>query len=77
MFFKLLEEIHREYSKAKDEIGTLDYEDLQILVLKLLEDDAIREEYQNKYRYIMVDEFQDTNEVQKRIFYKLCSKESF
>lgn len=76
LFIKLLEEVDEEYSKRKDEIGALDYEDLQILVLKLLEDDSVREEYQNKYRYIMVDEFQDTNQLQKRIFYKLCSRES-
>lgn len=74
-FFDLIIKIDREYRRRKDEIDSLDFDDLQILALRLLEDDAIREEYQNKYRYIMVDEFQDTNEVQKMIFYKLCSKE--
>lgn len=72
--FKLLIEIDRKYSVKKDELGSLDYDDLQILVLKLLDDESIREKYQNKFRYIMVDEFQDTNELQKKIFYKLCSK---
>ena len=72
----LLLELDRKYFNKKDELGVLDYDDLQILTLKLLEDDLIREEYQNKFRYIMVDEFQDTNELQKKIFYKLCSKES-
>jgi len=76
LFINLLEEVDREYSRRKDEMGALDYEDLQILVLELLEDDSVRKEYQNKYRYIMIDEFQDTNELQKRIFYKLCSSES-
>ncbi len=69
----LLIYIDREYSQKKDELGMLDYDDLQILVLKLLEDESIRREYQDRYKYIMVDEFQDTNEVQKRIFYSLCS----
>lgn len=49
---------------------------MQILTLGLLDNEIIKEEYQNKFRYIMVDEFQDTNELQKKIFYKLCSKES-
>lgn len=72
----LLLEIDREYTNKKDELGVLDYDDLQILTLELLEDEAIREEYQNRFRYIMVDEFQDTNELQKQIFYKLCSKDN-
>lgn len=76
MFFKLLENTHEEYNRRKNDLGALDYEDLQILTLKLLEDEAVRREYQNKYRYIMIDEFQDTNELQKKIFYKLCSRES-
>lgn len=75
-FLELLIDIDREYGIRKDEIGVLDYDDLQILVLKLFEDESVRKEYQNKYRYIMVDEFQDTNELQKKIFYKLCSDTS-
>ncbi|SHD77652.1 UvrD-helicase domain-containing protein [Schnuerera ultunensis] len=73
--FKLLIEIDRKYSVKKNELGSLDYDDLQILVLKLLDDESIRKKYQNKFKYIMVDEFQDTNELQKKIFYKLCSKD--
>ncbi|NMA86984.1 MAG: UvrD-helicase domain-containing protein [Tissierellia bacterium] len=72
----LLIEIDRKYSIKKEELGVLDYDDLQILTLGLFDNEIIKEEYQNKFRYIMVDEFQDTNELQKKIFYKLCSKES-
>jgi len=36
--------------------------------LKVLENNAIREYYQKRFRYIIVDEFQDTNELQKKIF---------
>lgn len=71
----LLIRIDKEYRRRKDDLGALDFDDLQILALKLLEDKAIREEYQARYRYIMVDEFQDTNEVQRMIFYRLCSRE--
>ena len=55
-------------------MAALDYDDLQILTLELLEDREMVEEYQDKFKYIMVDEFQDTNELQKKIFYKLCSR---
>lgn len=71
----LLVQVDEQYSKVKDEQGVLDYDDLQILVLKLLDNKAIRKRYQKKFKYIMVDEFQDTNELQKKIFYKLCTKD--
>ena len=64
------------YTKKKRLEGGLDYDDLQIKVLNLLDNEKIREKYQEKYRYIMIDEFQDTNELQKKIFYKLSSKKS-
>lgn len=64
------------YTRKKRIEGVLDYDDLQIKVLNLLDDEKIREKYQERYRYIMIDEFQDTNELQKKIFYKLCSKKS-
>ncbi|GFN34283.1 UvrD-helicase domain-containing protein [Tepidimicrobium xylanilyticum] len=74
--FKLLLEIDERYTDKKYKLGSLDYDDLQILVLHLLEDESIREKLQNKFKYIMVDEFQDTNELQKKIFYRLCSNEN-
>src|SRR5690606_3089790 len=44
-------------------------------VLHLLDNIDIKEKYQVKYKYIMIDEFQDTNELQKNIFYKLATKD--
>ena len=69
-------EIDNEFQCRKNKLGYLDYEDLQIKVLELLQNKSIREKYQNKFKYIMIDEFQDTNELQKKIVYKLCSKDS-
>src|SRR5690606_11756936 len=64
----ILIEIDREYRLRKAELGGLDYDDLQIKVLNLLENPEILRKYQEKYRYFMIDEFQDTNELQKKIF---------
>ncbi|QQY78983.1 ATP-dependent helicase/nuclease subunit A [Keratinibaculum paraultunense] len=72
----LIIQIDEEYTNRKDELAALDYDDLQILTLRLLEDESIKKKYQNRFKYIMIDEFQDTNELQKNIFYKLCSKDS-
>lgn len=72
----LLIEIDNEYSKEKNSLGYLDYEDLQLKTSALLDIEHIRRRYQEKFKYIMVDEFQDTNELQRQIIYKLTSKEN-
>ena len=69
----LLIGIDEVYDSKKEDLRALDYDDLQIKLLKLLDDVDIRKRYQDKFRYIMVDEFQDINELQKNIFYKLAS----
>lgn len=67
-------DIDKVYSNEKRKIGGLDYDDLQIKVLNLLDNEDVLARYQKKYKYIMIDEFQDTNELQKNIFYKLSTK---
>lgn len=74
-FLDLLILVDELYINKKDKISGLDYDDLQIKVLSLLDNDVIRNKYQSKYKYIMIDEFQDTNELQKKIFYKLSTKD--
>ena len=56
------------YEAKKRENGFLDYEDILILTKNLLKIPAVKAELSNKYRYIMVDEYQDTNEIQYQIF---------
>lgn len=56
---------YEEYEVAMKKNNALDYDDLLIMALRLLKTDAeAREYYQEKFRYIHVDEFQDTNKVQ-------------
>ena len=50
----------------------VDYDDLQLMLYKLLkENDEIKRHLSNQYRFIMVDEFQDTNELQWSIISEL------
>ncbi len=61
----LLEAVENIYREKKEERGLLDFDDLQLLALEMLRDHApVRNELRNRYRYIMVDEFQDTNHLQ-------------
>ncbi|OOM78807.1 UvrD-helicase domain-containing protein [Clostridium sp. BL-8] len=61
-----------KYSDIKKDSNVLDYNDLEKYAIQLLEsNDNLHNYYRNKFKYVMVDEFQDTNSVQKKILYLL------
>ncbi len=64
--------VYLEYKKAHN---LMDYDDLLVNLMKLLhEHEAVRSELSSYYRYIMVDEYQDTNKLQSEIVRLLASK---
>ncbi len=66
-------EVYKEYQKKLKNGNSVDFEDLLILPIKLFKNyPRVLEEYQDKYKYILIDEYQDTNEAQY-IFSKLLS----
>lgn len=66
-----------KYAKLKAERGVLDYNDLEHIALKLLNDEAIIAEMREKYRYVFVDEYQDVNPVQEAIISKISGDNLF
>ena len=59
--------------KKKQELGLLGFDDLEDMALSLLESHPdVLDKCRRQFRYIMVDEFQDTNERQRRLVYLLC-----
>lgn len=69
------ENIYDLYQKYLKENNMVDFDDLLIFTDELLNDEEVLEYYQYIYRFILVDEFQDTNEIQYRIIKKLASRE--
>ncbi len=74
--FDSLEETCRElwirYHEALLRAAAVDFDDLLSLVVKLLRDHAdIRERYQRRHQYVMIDEYQDTNHAQYLIAHHL------
>ncbi len=62
---KIVAQIWNLYEKQKMKENSLDFDDLLLKATKLLKDNAeIRKIYQEKWEYIHIDEYQDTNEVQ-------------
>lgn len=60
-----MREIFEEYDKQCQREGVADFAELLLRCYELLGRDAhIREHYQNRFKYVLVDEFQDTNRLQ-------------
>jgi len=73
--YKKAAKIYKEYQKRLLENNLVDFDDLLALTYKiLLENDDLRKETSNKYQYIMVDEYQDTNELQYQLLKLLASE---
>ena len=67
--------VHSTYTAYKKTHNLMDYDDLLLNLVKLLtEHEPIRAELSGKYRYIMVDEYQDTNKLQAEIVKQLAHK---
>ncbi len=68
-------EIHKAYVQYKRENSLFDYDDLLLYLKFLMEDhDDIRKRLSNQYKYILVDEYQDTNTLQADIIKLLASE---
>lgn len=68
--FSLVSEI---YDRKKAEQGYLDYEDILLFVRKILADTNVQKSLSQRFDFIMVDEYQDTNELQYNIFLPLLA----
>lgn len=68
-------EIYREYQEALRKNNALDFDDLIVKTVELFRVDAqVLDYYQERFRYIMVDEYQDTNTAQFELVSTLARK---
>ena len=70
----MIYEIYERYYKRCMQAGAMDFDDLLLQMFRLLQEntDHVREKYQRIFRYILVDEFQDTNYLQYAIIKHLA-----
>ena len=58
----------RRYAERKRTNGLMDFDDLLVLWLRLMKDHAeVRERYQKRFQFVLVDEYQDTNQLQAEL----------
>lgn len=62
-----IEEIARQYQTRKKSANAVDFDDLLSLTALLLDDPEIGERLAQRFRYVLVDEYQDTNAIQARL----------
>ncbi len=73
--YKKVAKIYEQYQANIEENNLVDFDDLLMLTYQILnENKELRRETSNRYKYIMVDEYQDTNELQFRLLEHLCSE---
>ncbi|MCQ2470952.1 MAG: UvrD-helicase domain-containing protein [Clostridia bacterium] len=72
---KKIGEAYERYQKLLKTADAMDFDDIIYNTVKLLENnEEVRKYYQNKFRYVMVDEYQDTNHAQYRLTTLLAGK---
>lgn len=70
----IFEEIVSQYNNIMKQNNAMDFSDILINLNKLLDISEILNEIQEKFKYIMVDEYQDTNNIQYEIIRKISQK---
>lgn len=72
----LISEVYRSYQRELKQLNAVDFDDLLILAEQgLAENEDIRAHWQRRFRYIMVDEFQDTNSLQMTLLRHMVGPE--
>ena len=73
---KVILQVYKKYEKKLKKNNSVDFDDLLILPIKLFrENKDILEKYQERFQYVLIDEYQDTNEAQY-ILTKLISNKN-
>jgi ATP-dependent helicase/nuclease subunit A len=64
----LFDDLMDKYAKRKKENAFLDFDDLALFTRALLKNEYVKATLAERFKYIMIDEYQDTNELQYEIF---------
>ncbi len=67
----------QEYKRIKNDLGVIDFADLEQLTINLLADQEVCEDIRSKFKFIFVDEYQDVNPAQEYIIKKISNDNLF
>ncbi|MBR6798775.1 MAG: UvrD-helicase domain-containing protein, partial [Firmicutes bacterium] len=68
----LIADLEKLFKAKKQERNMVDFDDVMHYAIEILRDDMAAVEYRNKFKYIFIDEFQDSNMLQETIAGRIC-----
>ncbi|MBQ3185567.1 MAG: UvrD-helicase domain-containing protein, partial [Firmicutes bacterium] len=68
----LIADLEKTFKAKKQERNMVDFDDVMHYAIEILRDDMAAAEYRNKFKYIFIDEFQDSNMLQETIAGRIC-----
>lgn len=72
---KVVYQVFKEYETTLKNNNSVDFDDLLLLPIKLFKEHSeILSEYQERFQYVLIDEYQDTNETQYILSKMICAK---
>ena len=73
-YYSQIADVYAKYEEYLFQNNLVDFDDLLLLSYKILDqNEELAKQMSEKYQYIMVDEYQDTNELQYKLLQKLCT----
>lgn len=75
-YLKLLEEFERRYEEKKRERKVIDFADMEHTAVRILANDEVSEVLRKRFRFIFVDEYQDTNNIQETLIQSVAGPDN-
>ena len=71
-YLRLLEEFERRYDAKKREKRVIDFADMEHIAVRILKNDEAADTLRKRFRFIFVDEYQDTNNIQENLISRVA-----
>ena len=72
----LIEDFEHIFKQKKNDKNIVDFDDVMHYAIDILSDDLVAAEYRDRFRYIFIDEFQDSNMLQETIIGRIAGKDN-
>ena len=73
---KITDDFITKYNELKQSRNVLDFTDLEDFAIKILQNEVVQKELVKQYKFICIDEFQDTNEKQSALLSYICGQDN-
>ena len=71
-YLRMLEEFERRYDEKKRDNRVIDFSDMEHIAVRILKNDDVAEILRKRFRFIFVDEYQDTNNIQEHLISRVA-----